>query len=382
MHPDYTPSLPASGSASPHKYISRYSSAGMGGQALLQLMAPTTDAPAAWGSAVLLAPRAAATGRPHCQPLHPAPPADPLLSSSGAFPSLGALQSASSSHHRRDYSLGGPLDFAMQEDAVLVALKEGMRSVVAGPADRQLSVVQVADVDLDDDEQVGACPAAAAGWRCCPMAGNRSTRQVPSQLPSTQPPLGASLSTAPPLWPRPQLTCCGRLYTLVFENRGARALFRLRDRVLRTTLAAMVYDILDVLLYIFDMYTDIKVGSDAGGPIGMLAVAGCWRLRAGGCLQGAGRCGKQQRLEGLARRRSWPRLPTTARPGGWACPSASSPSTSCSWRCWWWHTCAASQVSGAQQSGCPCQLQCTTRQRQEPPAASCCRPAGLVAQRR
>jgi uncharacterized membrane-anchored protein len=45
----------------------------------------------------------------------------------------------------------------------------------------------------------------------------------------------------------------------LFENRAARALFRLQERVLGTTVAAMIYDVLGVLLYVFDIYTDIKV---------------------------------------------------------------------------------------------------------------------------
>jgi hypothetical protein len=182
------------------------------------------------------------------------------------------LQSANSSHHRREYSLGGQLEG--QEDAVLVALKEGMRSVVAGPAARQLSVVQVADVDLDDDEQVGGrLHCCCRAWRALPPAavGGATLLAPPAARRRRSCCCSAARGLAEPCTARaraPQVTCCGRLYTRVFENRGAQALFRLRDRVLRTTLAAMVYDVLDVLIYIIDMYTDIKVGSSSGGVRG------------------------------------------------------------------------------------------------------------------
>jgi hypothetical protein len=60
-----------------------------------------------------------------------------------------------------------------------------------------------------------------------------------------------------------QAGCCQRAHDAVFGNRCVAWLLRAQERALRTTLVAMIIDILGVLLYIFDMYTDIKVG--AGG---------------------------------------------------------------------------------------------------------------------
>lgn len=57
-----------------------------------------------------------------------------------------------------------------------------------------------------------------------------------------------------------QASCCQRVYDVVFGNRCVTWLLDAQERLLRTTLMAMIMDVLGVLLYIFDMYTDIKVG--------------------------------------------------------------------------------------------------------------------------
>jgi hypothetical protein len=60
-----------------------------------------------------------------------------------------------------------------------------------------------------------------------------------------------------------QASCCQRVYGAVCSNRCVMWLLDAQERLLRTTLVAMIMDVLGSLLYIFDMYTDIKVRARA-----------------------------------------------------------------------------------------------------------------------